>query len=165
LNPKWSHDGRQIAFTSDSGGRGFEAWILALKTGEFRQLTYDGVGTSVSDWSPNGKWLALTKGGNVWILPVRGEPAKQLTFHSGPVFNGEAVWSPDGARLAFTSTRTGDGEIWLMDIDGENTTRLTFHPAYDGGPAWSPDGKQIAFTSYRTIYPEIWLLEVPKPLK
>ena len=48
------------------------------------------------------------------------------------------VWSPDGARLAFTSGRDGNPEIYVMNADGSAQTRLTNNPAYDSHPIWSP---------------------------
>lgn len=44
------------------------------------------------------------------------------------------VWSPDGKRIAFTSTRDGDLEIYVMNADGSNQKRLTNQPGVDGHP-------------------------------
>ena len=52
-------------------------------------------------------------------------------------------------KIAFMSTRSGNGEIFLMNADGKRVRRLTKHPQYDSAPAWSPDGQKITFMSFR----------------
>ena len=63
--------------------------------------------------------------------------------------DADPAWSPDGARLAFTTERDGNSEIYVVDADGTGAVRLTNHPAADFHPAWSPDGTRIAFASMR----------------
>jgi Tol biopolymer transport system component len=56
--------------------------------------------------------------------------------------------SPDGRRVAFTSTRSGAWEIWVSDLDGANAVQLSSLRAMATGvPHWSPDGRQIVFAS------------------
>ena len=61
----------------------------------------------------------------------------------------EPAQSPDGTRIAFSSSRDVNWEVYVMDADGGSPQNLTFHEAWDEGPAWSPDGERIAFTSDR----------------
>ena len=61
-------------------------------------------------------------------------------------------------RIAFMSTRSGNGEIHLMNPDGKRVRRLTRHPAYDAVPAWSPDGQKIAFVSFRDEPRDIYVM-------
>ena len=68
------------------------------------------------------------------------------------------VFSPDGTRIAFMSTRDGNAEIYVMNVDGSNLRRLTNHPADDVTPTWSPSGGQIAFTSDRSGRPQIYIM-------
>jgi hypothetical protein len=72
--------------------------------------------------------------------------------------NQQAVWSPDGTRLAFSATAEGNTDIYVMDADRKNLTRLTTEPEEDSEPAWSPDGGTIAFTSLRGGSPQIWAM-------
>ncbi len=62
--------------------------------------------------------------------------------------DADPAWSPDGKKIAFMSTRTGEGEIWIMNADGSNPVNLTNDPTrWDLEPEWSPDGKQIVYIS------------------
>lgn len=56
------------------------------------------------------------------------------------------AWSPDGARLAFSSNRTGGYRIYVMDANGANLTQLSTQP-YSAYPTWSPDGTRIAYSA------------------
>jgi TolB protein len=61
------------------------------------------------------------------------------------------AWSPDGEKIAFVSSRTGNGDIYVVSTSGEEgggnrVQRLTDSPAVDDQPSWSPDGTEIAFT-------------------
>ena len=56
---------------------------------------------------------------------------------------------PNGAKIAFMSTRTGDGDIYAMNPNGSAQTRLTTNGAIDSEPDWSPDSTKIAFSTNR----------------
>ena len=61
----------------------------------------------------------------------------------------DAVWSPDGASIVFTSERNGSADIFRVRTDGSGLTRLTSDPAYDDQAGFSPDSKQLVFVSSR----------------
>jgi Tol biopolymer transport system component len=77
-----------------------------------------------------------------------GTGVTRLTTDPGEDFNG--VWSPDGRRVAFFSTRDNPlGDIYTMNADGTGIARLTNSAGSSRQPSWSKDGKQIVFTSTR----------------
>ena len=60
--------------------------------------------------------------------------------------DGQPTWSPDGKKLAFTSSRDLNGEIYVMNADGSDQRRVTFSKLInDTAPVWSPDGRRLAF--------------------
>jgi len=68
---------------------------------------------------------------------------RRLTNNSAS--DTDPFWSPDGAKIVFTSRRDGNTELYVMDASGDNKTRLTNNPGDDSRPTWSPDGAKIAF--------------------
>ncbi len=61
-------------------------------------------------------------------------------------------------KIAFTSSRTGNGDIYAMNVDGSQVTRLTDSSAIDADPDWSPDRTKIAFTSSRTGTGDVYVM-------
>jgi dipeptidyl aminopeptidase/acylaminoacyl peptidase len=60
---------------------------------------------------------------------------------------GRPLYSPDGQRLAFTSTRGGTANIYVLDLDTGHVTRITYADANEELDAWSRDGKWLYFAS------------------
>jgi len=69
----------------------------------------------------------------------------------------EPAFSPDGSRIAFTSTRDGQPEIYVMDADGTGAGRLTNSPGADGDASFTDDGQAVVFHSQRTGHRQIFL--------
>jgi len=79
-------------------------------------------------------------GALIYLLQVGSTQGVPLTTGSSP------VWSPDGARIAFSSKRTGVYDLYVIDRDGSGLARLT-HDGVSQEPNWSPDGRRIAWIS------------------
>ncbi len=99
------------------------------------------------DWSPDGQRLAVSRGGNIWIVDPGGDGERQLT--SGPEVDNSPAWSPDGKRIAFDrQPEPGErADIWLVNANGSPRAReVTRGPNATGAaPTWSPGGERIAF--------------------
>lgn len=69
--------------------------------------------------------------------------------------------SPDGASIAFCSTRSGNPEIWVADSDGRAASKLTsFGEAGTGCPRWSPDGRRVAFEGRMDGQTDVYVADV-----
>ena len=175
----WSFDGKQLTFQSNNPAWGLQCdQIFTAKLSQFGDSSFraslistgDGR-TTCSYFMPDNKHVLFasthldnkscppppeTKGAYAWPLyksydifvsDLKGNIKSQLTKEPG--YDAEATVSPDGKKIVFTSTRSGDLELWIMDIDGGNQKQLTSGLGYDGGAFFSPDSKKIVFRSSR----------------
>src|SRR5579875_13441 len=95
--------------------------------------------------SPDRSEIAFISGGDIWTVPAKGGEARLLVSH--PATESRPLYSPDGTKLAFTSTRTGNGDIYVLTFSTGQLTRLTYSDSPELVDAWSRDGKWIYFTS------------------
>src|SRR5215470_11012411 len=74
--------------------------------------------------SPDRREIAFVSGGDIWTVPVGGGEARLLVSH--PAYDSRPLYSPDGKRLAFVSTRTGNGDIYVLTFATGQLRRITF---------------------------------------
>lgn len=162
--PRWSPDGKTIAFLSNRSGK-TQIWLLPADGGEARQLTSLKNGVRQLRWSPNGRFLvALTSLGKKETLNEREEQDKQESK--------KHEWTPlIVERLQYKSDAAGfrdDKQDVLIRIDVETgeIQGLTDGDDEIGSFTISPDGKTVAFTANRSEEPDftftrdIFLLDI-----
>lgn len=97
--------------------------------------------------SPDGRHIAFTYAGQIWLVPSQGGDAQPLT--SADSYSEHPVWSPDSQSIAFTADRFGPGDVFITSLRGGEAKRLTYHFSKDVPYAFSADGKKVYFSSAR----------------
>jgi len=180
----WSFDDTMMTFQSDYGTWGVECdQMFLLEVGQLMNekappMLSTGKGrTTCSYFLPDNKHIVyasthlvddacpdvpLRENGNyVWpvydsfdifVADLEGNITAQLTNEVG--YDAEPTVSPQGDKIVFTSTRSGDLELYTMNLDGSDVKQITDELGYDGGAFFSPDGTKIIFRSSRPKTPE-----------
>ncbi len=168
----FSRDGSELIFQSTRGELECDAIFRMNSDGtEVRQLSSGRGVTTCAFIAPDDQAIIYASThlqhehcppkpdysrGYVWPLHdaydiFRADPdggnLRQLT--TTPGYDAEAVYSPQGDRIVFTSVRSGDLELYLMNPDGSGVEQLTDAPGYDGGAFFSLDGEWIVWRASR----------------
>jgi dipeptidyl aminopeptidase/acylaminoacyl peptidase len=167
-HPRFSPDGRSLAFLSDR--RPFveeeperpadrderedatQVHLLALDGGEARRLTDLPRGVTAFEWAPDGRSLVVTSSSRAATYAedakVRGRTIRRdpgAPPESDFRFIDRLDYMLNGA--GFTYDRVD--HLWIVDVETGSARRLTDGPTAERSPAWSPDGRRIAFVANR----------------
>jgi Tol biopolymer transport system component len=149
LGAEVSPDGKTVAFHRNFGDPCCTTIALVDIDGSNERLLTSGAWPS---WSPDGRRLAFNAPGvggfgDIWVINVDGAGLTNIT--QTPSGDSRPDFSPNGQKIAHTSSRTGNQEIWVTNADGTNPVQITNHPAADMAADWSPNGQKILFQSTR----------------
>jgi dipeptidyl aminopeptidase/acylaminoacyl peptidase len=181
-SPRWSPDGRQLAFLSDRDDT-TQIYLLSMEGGEAVKLTEGKNGIQSLDWSPDGRLIAflaeepkseaeeqkskdkddarvvdrddrLTR---LWVIGLESKQVRQLT--SGNWAVGTAKWFPDSERILVTATDRPESDdetdrIYAVAVSDGTMTLLETPRSPFEMPAISKDGKQIAYLAARNDGPD-----------
>jgi len=147
--PRFSPDGKWIAFLSSREGDKSQVFLLPRGGGEASRLTDLKGGVSAFAWSPDSKRLALIAS-DPDPDETKGEEGKGDEKTARPIVT---------RRLQFMRDTEGylkeiRSHLYVFDVEKKASIQITSGPYDDEQPAWSPDGKTLAFVSNRTAEPD-----------
>lgn len=154
--PRWSPDGRWLAFLSDRSGS-TQIYLLPLNGGEARQVSYFAQGVSDFSWRPDGRALLVQ---SPW--KVEDDDAQALDEQVAQVWTRlDETWDGQGYKHGRQE------HLWLLNLEEElPPARLTFETVNHTQACWSPDGKEIAFCANRrtaadlSVSAALWVLNL-----
>lgn len=170
MQPRFSPDGRKIAFTSDRDG-GDNIWIINADGSAEKQITKENFRlVNNPTWSPDGQYIAARKHftttrslgtGEIWLYHIEGGSGSAIVERPNPIYQkelGEPLFAPDGQSIYYSQNVTpGNSFIYAQDSNTElfrirrvdlQTGLISDVAGGPGGavrPTPSPDGKHIAF--------------------
>ncbi|HKR15369.1 MAG TPA: protein kinase [Pyrinomonadaceae bacterium] len=150
--PRWSPDGKRVAFVSDRAGR-YEVWMLDAETTNLRQITFDSTGdTTFPLWSPDGARIAFRRNFVYAVVDIN-KPWSEQGLHVLPMPPGEQRflawdWSPDGKRLIGNLS----GPPSIVGSYSFETGEYEQLTEFGASPMWFPDSTRFVFFFNRTLY-------------
>jgi len=147
FSPRWSPDGRRLAYASTAEGGAPQMFVRWMDSGQTVRVTGLADSPQALAWSPDGRRIA-------YVMNVPDE---------GPKL-GSAPSKPEGANWAkpleiidkvtyradgVGYLKAGFDKIFMVDADGGAPRQLTFGAFHDGAPEWTPDGRAILFSAVR----------------
>ncbi len=141
--PRWSPDGRQIAFSGGVPGKPGKAYLVAAEGGTPQRLTQEERTEGDLGWSSDGKTLVFSdfEAKLIYLLDLSTRQVSKLPGSEG-LFSPR--WSPDGRYIAAREA-VSQGKLMLFDLTTQKWMELAQQPA--SWPRWSRDGKFIYFSS------------------
>jgi dipeptidyl aminopeptidase/acylaminoacyl peptidase len=154
-HPRWSPDGKYLAFTSSRNNGKSQVWLLNRLGGEAVRLTETSQGVNDFEWSPDGSRLVLV------IQDPKPEDAEADKEKDKEKEKDKPGAKPKALppyvidRLQFKSDTVGyldrrRTHLYVFNVEKKTVRQITSGDFDDSDAAWSPDGKSLAFTSNRS---------------
>jgi eukaryotic-like serine/threonine-protein kinase len=160
-DPRFSPDGRRIAFTMDG-----TIWLLDRLQSTLVRLTSD-TAASRPAWSPDGQRVMyvreIGRNTDLRLITANGSASAVSVPRSRELEPWEVLFTPDGgSAIARTVASSGSRDIWLIPLDStRQAVPLLQNPANKVAPAISPDGRWLAYVSTESGRAEVYVQSFP----
>lgn len=163
VTPKFSPDGKEIAFVSDRDGSN-QVYVMPATGGTPRQITFHTSGFALQEWAPDGDHVLVSAmRDHAWsrrtperfyLVNVRKRETERLLFDD---YGSSGTLSPDGKKLLFTRegpewwrkgyTGSWAAQIWCYDLESKRFDAILMDGHDHRWPLWKSDGKGMYFCS------------------
>ncbi len=162
--PRWSPDGKEIAFAGRIPGKPWSIFTIAASGGDPKQLTTEGLDEAFPDWSPDGTrlaycrlpWFASTE---QLVVRILDRSSGQVTTLNHALGVSYPRWSPDGRYLAASSKSGDNWTIALFDFPQSKWSDLATVQTFVH-LAWSRDGRYLYYFDYPPQGPTVFRLRL-----
>jgi Tol biopolymer transport system component/DNA-binding winged helix-turn-helix (wHTH) protein len=166
LGIDWDRDGEHIIFSSERAG-GISVWRVAASGGEPTLVAGGGAKLKHPSVARRDGAIAYEDWHyEINLIERPTAPAAGATARGVPISPTSDQWnfhpqiSPDAARIAFQSTRSGQYELWVADRDGGHAVQVTRSGTYKSLPRWSPDGRRLVYSARTREGADLIVLDV-----
>ncbi|HEX9755429.1 MAG TPA: CehA/McbA family metallohydrolase [Gemmatimonadales bacterium] len=186
VDPKWSPDGRRVAWVSTAfegrwhvfvapfdtatGTLGRAERITADRNSKLPRYYYSAWDHYLSPtWSPDGRELILVSNrgriwgtGGFWRMEARAGAPMREVWYEETTWKARPEWAPNGKRVIYSGYHGRQwNQLWLMTADGGDPFQLTYGDFDATAPRWSPDGSRVAYISNEAGNTSLWVVEIP----
>jgi len=156
--PAWSPDGRFITYLKNTE-QGRAIYSVPSSSGPEKRIAQNLFHARHPSWSPDGDELLYSQFSSeksstlLYIYNILSRTTTQITFPlKNRTFDSKAVFSPDGQRIVFIRTCTGEKDVYTISADGSNLKKVTGNGQWITDVDWSPDGRWVIYSSKEGIW-------------
>ena len=164
-NLSWSPDSKHLALISNRQGE-FDVYLLSIEGHTLQRLTDLSKPAFTVEWSPNGRWLAVTveaKGQefNTYLVSLEGDKLRSIDVSGHPANARDACWSPDSKQVVFSGDFEGEYNLGVYSLETGHIVWLTNDVGEKLMPDWSSDGRHIVYIHSHREQTWLGMIELP----